>query len=278
MTTEIAVMNRLGVALATDSAVTISSGGKTKIYNSAEKLFELSNTHPVGVMVNGNPDFMGVPWELLIKDFRTQHGAVARSTVNAWMEDLIAFIDVYSGLEDSISVSHLEEIAEDEIISIQSNISFRIEKALSETNKSKRIVDVNDVTAFFADAIKERRKEINEFGRADSLRDVSQHEIMVAYAPILDRMLKRRFLPYQLEQHEIENISENIVEALLSKKPSDYTAGIVVAGFGSGNLYPEVTAMDVTAKVAGRLKTSDKVLHNVDGVNDAGRVMTFAQT
>ncbi len=39
MTAEVAVMNTMAVALAADSAVTI---GKGKIYNTANKLFELS--------------------------------------------------------------------------------------------------------------------------------------------------------------------------------------------------------------------------------------------
>ena len=52
MTVEIAVMNKMGVALAADSAVTINSG--RKIFHSANKLFMLSKYHPVGVMIYTN--------------------------------------------------------------------------------------------------------------------------------------------------------------------------------------------------------------------------------
>ena len=48
MTVEIVVMNTRGIALATDSAVTI--GGR-KVYNSTNKLFELTKEQPVGVMI-----------------------------------------------------------------------------------------------------------------------------------------------------------------------------------------------------------------------------------
>ncbi|WP_230079588.1 hypothetical protein [Serratia marcescens] len=52
MTAEIAVFNKSAVALAADSAVTISGGdGVSKIYNGADKLFALSRHHPVGIMV-----------------------------------------------------------------------------------------------------------------------------------------------------------------------------------------------------------------------------------
>ena len=48
-------MNKKGIALAADSAVTI---GDSKIYNTANKLFSLSKINPVGIMIYGNAAFM----------------------------------------------------------------------------------------------------------------------------------------------------------------------------------------------------------------------------
>jgi hypothetical protein len=42
MTAEVAVMNKMAVALAADSAVTVSHSGGFKIYNTVNKLFMLS--------------------------------------------------------------------------------------------------------------------------------------------------------------------------------------------------------------------------------------------
>lgn len=56
MTSEIAIMNKRAIALATDSAVTI--GKKDKIHNNTTKLFMLSQYHPVGIMVYGSSEFM----------------------------------------------------------------------------------------------------------------------------------------------------------------------------------------------------------------------------
>jgi hypothetical protein len=64
MTAEIGIMNRVAVALAADSAATITIGNITKILNSANKLFSLSKFHPVGIMVYGNAElwaFLGKP-------------------------------------------------------------------------------------------------------------------------------------------------------------------------------------------------------------------------
>jgi len=75
MTAEIAILNKSAVALAADSTVTI--GSETKTYNTVNKLFTLSKLHPVGVMVYGDADFMDVPWESLIKQYRKHLGEAA---------------------------------------------------------------------------------------------------------------------------------------------------------------------------------------------------------
>ena len=68
MTAEIVVMNREAVVMAADSAVTAGS----KIYQSANKLFTLSKIHPVGMMISNAADFMGVPWETVVKMYRQE--------------------------------------------------------------------------------------------------------------------------------------------------------------------------------------------------------------
>src|SRR5437868_4983841 len=67
MTSEVVVMNSLAVALAADSAATVTDGHEDKIYNSANKLFMLSKHQPVGIMVHNNSSLLGIPWETIIK-------------------------------------------------------------------------------------------------------------------------------------------------------------------------------------------------------------------
>jgi hypothetical protein len=70
MTAEVAILNTHGVALATDSAVTISASGEKKVYNTANKLFMLSKHHPVGIMIYNKAEYMGIDWEIIIKEYR----------------------------------------------------------------------------------------------------------------------------------------------------------------------------------------------------------------
>lgn len=93
MTSEVAVMNRLAVALAADSASTVQSAHSQKIWNSANKLFALSKHQPVGVMVYNDASLMGVPWETIIKMYRTQLGKTSFPTLEEYGNDFLCFLD-----------------------------------------------------------------------------------------------------------------------------------------------------------------------------------------
>ena len=114
MTTEIAVMNKTAVALAADSAVTIpfinQQGYKNKIFNSANKLFALSKRAPVGVMVYGSATLMGIPWETLIKLFRSELGGKKYGNIEEYIESFFFFLENYS-FPAELEETYVEEIS-----------------------------------------------------------------------------------------------------------------------------------------------------------------------
>ena len=70
MTAEIAIINRTAVTLAADSAIALDVEGTSKVYNTADKLFELTTAYPVGVMVYNNMNYLEIPLEVVIKSYR----------------------------------------------------------------------------------------------------------------------------------------------------------------------------------------------------------------
>lgn len=92
MTAEIAVLNKSAVALATDSAITISAGAKEeKIFDSGDKLFELSNHNPIGIMIYNDMQFFEIPLAVIIKDFRDQCPHV--DSVNEAVDSFLAYLN-----------------------------------------------------------------------------------------------------------------------------------------------------------------------------------------
>ncbi len=66
MTSEIVIMNKNVIVMAADSAVTVNN---EKTYNGANKLFKLSDTHPMAMMIFGTATFGSISLESLIKGF-----------------------------------------------------------------------------------------------------------------------------------------------------------------------------------------------------------------
>jgi len=98
MTSEIAIMNKEGIALATDSAVTMQGEYTQKIFTSANKLFALSKYHPIGIMIYGNAIFMGIPWEVIIKEYRKKLGKKKFNTLSGYANNFIKFIESNNSL------------------------------------------------------------------------------------------------------------------------------------------------------------------------------------
>src|SRR5579859_6691650 len=96
MTAEIAIMNKEAIALAADSAVTINTGSGRKIYNTVNKLFALTKHAPIGIMVYGRADLMGISWESIIKTYRPVIGKRTFGTVNEYLSHFISFLKTNS--------------------------------------------------------------------------------------------------------------------------------------------------------------------------------------
>ena len=92
MTALIGTLNKHGVAIAADSAATIGNGRYDKVYNTANKIFALSKVHPIGIMICGNAEFKGVPWDIIIKSFRKKLGSKCFDTVKDYATNFVNFL------------------------------------------------------------------------------------------------------------------------------------------------------------------------------------------
>ncbi|MEL6212438.1 MAG: hypothetical protein AAFQ96_02485, partial [Pseudomonadota bacterium] len=92
MTSEVVLMNRQAVAMAADSAVTISGPQYIKTYQSVDKLFPLVDGQPVAVMIYNNAEIMSTPWETVISLYREQAGGRSLDTPDAYARDFIGFL------------------------------------------------------------------------------------------------------------------------------------------------------------------------------------------
>lgn len=97
MTCEVVVLNRLGLSLAADSAVTfrsVSANSDSTTYSSgANKIFQLTEIEPIGLMVYNNATLQGVPWELILKSFRSNFGKRSCQHLQDYKAELASYIE-----------------------------------------------------------------------------------------------------------------------------------------------------------------------------------------
>lgn len=82
MTAEVVILNKSAAVLAADSAVTIQAGGTRKMYNSASKIAMLSREPPIGAIVYGRADLLGVPWESIKRMYHDHLKAQGKLAAN----------------------------------------------------------------------------------------------------------------------------------------------------------------------------------------------------
>lgn len=93
MTAEVYIANRYALVLAADSASTVSDGpAKERYYKGANKIFQLSNHQPVGVMIHASGALQGLPWETIVKACRADLGDQEFDTLDLYANFLETFI------------------------------------------------------------------------------------------------------------------------------------------------------------------------------------------
>lgn len=281
MTTEIAVSNRLGIALATDSAVTITGGGRVKVFDTADKLFELSDEHPVAAMINGNMDCLGVPWEILVKNFRDKEGRRPRPTIDEWGRDFLSYVEGHGLINEAVLGGYVDSVAISEISAVQGRVNGLLQEFIFNQSdlENHTIKKGNfDVRKMLSETVEKRKGYLESKDVAESLKDVDPARVQDAYGERIRELIVERFRGQKLADEELRALLELVILALLRAIPSDFVAGIVVAGFGEEETFPAVFAAEVDGRVAGKLKVTDLRSDSIATSQDGGQVIYFAQT
>ncbi|MBZ9776828.1 hypothetical protein [Mesorhizobium sp. CO1-1-8] len=260
MTAEIAILNKSAVALAADSKVTFSRGGKQKTFDTVNKLFNLSKTEPVGAMIYGNAEFVGFPWETIIKEYRRQRQQAKFATVFDWADDLLKFL-----------LTFFNFTAADEDATAISIAQSWIDQIVSQAYRSSRSPD--EFSSSLDELIREYTETLenapvflsdDEWGQIDGRigDQIGQH---------CSRGMMKNFAA---DQPKLKPIAELAIRRNLA---SPGCTGLVVAGFGDKELLPSIISFDIDGILARRLKYLEIQREDMTR-KSSGVIIPFAQT
>lgn len=278
MTAEIAILNKTAVALATDSAVTISNGNTAlKIFESADKLFELTKNQPIAIMVYNGMQFLGVPWETIIKNFRRNCGTfeTVEEAAKAFLDSLYKYVDSAPTVELASSVrsviatliSELNDAIRDEIFS-----------ALTATGDPKSAIH-EDVPAFIEhvsrQVIENHREIVRSLPSVQYIEREVPEDVSSQYLGFIEDAVRQGIDP-SIRPFEAE-IVELCKELMASEFLSNSRTGIVFAGFGEEETFPTLYSYEVDGLNLGKVRIVMTDHCDIDRDGRRAYVRPFAQ-
>ena len=269
LTSEVCIMNSVAAVLAADSATTVQYYGKEGIeqryFKGANKIFQLSHKHPVGLMIYNSASLLNVPWEVTIKEFRRSLGEKSFNTIEGFAEEFFDFIQSNTRFfpED---VRRADFVRFCESTAVQKALLLR--KKLADDSSQSVENLVNDYIASTKDCTDApfEPSEISDLMQA-CITDLVDH---------LDEVLG--ILKLEISSETLREFADRIFHESLEKHGNDenYT-GMIFAGFGDHSIFPEMVCFDRCefwgTKFSARDKEENSVSHTQPAV-----INGFAQT
>ena len=273
MTSEIAVMNSLAIALAADSAVTVEHPEGHKIYNTVNKLFTLSKYHPVGIMVYGDAKLMGIPWEVVIKTYRSNLGKRKFDTLKEYAQDFIAFLES----DSSFFPSSLQEAYFSAIVnSYYNRIKSEIDEQVHDITECDGQIEFLRLQEIVTNTV---QKHYEDWERMETLPFASDdwiEEVIEKYKKLILDAKGAVFEQQPISEESLDQLMKLSVYLLCKDSGWGNYSGIVIAGFGDVEVFPSLTEFLCQFIVNSKLKYKEARDIKIDFGNDA-TIVPFAQ-
>jgi len=237
MTAEVAIMNRIGVALAADSAVTIGGGESEKAYSSADKLFHLSHSAPVGVMVYGSADYVGIPWETIIKEYRRSLGEKKFSTVAQYASDFFRFLEGSRILfpKQAQEQNFLDTM--NVLYAHYDGLVDEIQEKLNAETKERGKLGETDFVRIISDIVDE---ELNYVRTSELLNNASVVAVLRRFSDQINKIKKACFGTLPMSAATSKKVQLIGTEILCRNVYVRGESGVVFAGFGEKEVMPVI--------------------------------------
>ncbi len=245
MTAEVSIMNKHGMSLAADSAITSGFDGVPKVYNSANKLFPLSNHHPIGFMVYGAASFMEIPWEVIIKSYRDEVGDKTFDDVQDYFEDFLTFLNRDRRFKN-------EEI-EDVIVyrtfsDLLKRIITRVENQIEEAGEE--VSDERKVAKWLE---KEVDQQMKGFIKEDPMIEIEYKPFEQKFFDTIQE-IKDEYIDFETSKTFSKRLCRLAYESVKNDFFSRGSTGFVIAGYGEQEIFPHLLNYRLEGFVLGKLK------------------------
>jgi len=224
-------------------------------------------------MFYGNAEFMDVPWETIVKIYRSRLATKRFNTLDEYVAHFLKFLEGETVLFSSEQQRrHLEVRLFGLLTAIQEDVNKRIEDAF----KSSKSVTPELIQLTVRNVLKEyyrhfrALKPLPQFDRAYGKKLVSDFAELVAQntQQILQKLPRSR-----MDEARIQGIARALITRDDFNGP---VSGVVIAGFGEQEHFPKLRSFLVEGIICGVLKYRDDRRADIY-VQNTAQISPFAQ-
>lgn len=233
--------------------MTISATNKVTVINDATKLFSLKNKNYVGMMIYQNEEFMNVPWEVIIDSFSDYMGDNVEPHLNNYVSlflDYLNDLDIYT------------EQTEEQLIL---NNAWTALNYLPDNPQS-------------IDEIEDALNKLQQTFHANKLIDMSVEELSQKYEKLINKVFETK---YNHQANDLESLFvKTVMELITSTVMSNNYTGLIIAGYGSKDLFPSLYQLSIDGRINGQIKYKIETVDITEPkrCNTTGGIMPFAQS
>lgn len=240
MTAIVGVLNKHGVALAADSAVTF--GNTHKVVNTGNKVFALSKYHPVAVATYGRSAFMGTPWDIIIKLYRKKLGKHSFPKLHNYVDDFINYLHNQKFFAE-ISTQH--RYLRDNI----QDFYNKIERRAKDCPDYKEETATSFILQKLNDCLSSNKAE--KVTLCPEFFDYTLDSFKAFASSELDEVLSTK--PYLTEDEQKDLFAESYFYYLRIVIETIDSTGLVFFGYGDTEIYPSLYPLTISFGMDNRL-------------------------
>lgn|GEM_PF-5756754 len=268
------IMNKRGVALATDSALSVRSPldgfSAHKIWHSATKIHSLSETAPVAVVITGSTEFMGFPWSTVVEIYRNEMRRETYDELRSYGKSLLEFLQrstIFGNSENQ--ARHVLSVVTEGL----DYVSEKIEAKILRHRRERGGVDKNRERALFEEILEDQRQLMANRREQENLPSDYDRAFRLRYEDIVKSSVYSKCWTYTLEGDEnrfkgLEELSWDIILGWFKRESGLWSSSgeseLAIVGYGEREEFPSVVVYSIQGIANDCLKWFEKSRYEVD--------------
>lgn len=275
MTAIVGILNKRAIALAADSAVTIDGPNGHKVLNSANKIYSISRSQPVGVMLYASASFMETPWELIIKLYRDQIGHQSFSTLRKYVENFVDYLKRHNffcskEMQHKYLLRHLHFYYQDVL-------NIAVEECKAQTHQNEIPFAV-----VHQQALNVLAEHQDRFSKQEKCPDFEKYKLTAFLKSAKGEIdeVEKMFAQHVVDKSIFRKaFEESFFYYLCSEHICFDKTGLVFAGYGEEDIYPSIIPLNASFAFDGKLRAKID-LANAQQISEDNKsaICPFAQT